>query len=178
MAKSVRRTTSLGKSSGQRLPLWDRPGFLVRRLHQIHVAIFLDECAEENVTPVQFGLLSVLCQEPGCDQITLAEKLGIDRTNIADVIRRLERRGWLSRKVSPADRRMRVVSLTDKGGTFVGRTHIKMQRAQKRLLSPLSESDRARFVELLRRLVAANNGLGRAKLRSGRDGLTARAGAG
>jgi DNA-binding MarR family transcriptional regulator len=156
---------SFGESDGQRLPLWDRPGFLVRRLHQIHVAIFLDECAEGNVTPVQFGLLSVLLQEPGCDQITLAEKLGIDRTNIADVISRLERRGWLSRKVNTKDRRVRVVSLTAKGKMFVGRTHAKMQRAQERLLSPLSASDRVLFVDLLRRLVAANNVLGRAKLR-------------
>lgn len=127
--------------------------------------MFLQECAAENVTPIQFGLLSVVLNEPGCDQITLAEKLGIDRTNIADVIRRLERRGWVKRTANPNDRRMRSVTLTDRGRMFVTRTHPKMQRAQERLLSPLSERDRRRFVDLLQHLVASNNAFGRAKLR-------------
>jgi DNA-binding MarR family transcriptional regulator len=167
MTTNGRGSIPTGRRGSQRSSLWERPGFLIRRLHQIHVAIFLEECAAENITPVQFGLLSVLLEEPGCDQITLAEKLGIDRTNVADVVRRLERRGWITRVVNAADRRMRVVSLTDEGRKFVGRTHAKMQRAQTRLLSPLNEADRARFVELLGRLVAANNALGRAKLRAG-----------
>lgn len=153
----------------RRTTLWERPGFLVRRLHQIHVAIFLQECSSDNVTPVQFGLLSAVLDEPGCDQVTLAEKVGIDRTNIADVVRRLERRGWVKRVVNASDRRMRAVSLTDEGRMFVNRAHARMQRAQERLLSPLGEKERAQFVRLLQRLVAANNAFGRAKLRHADD---------
>jgi hypothetical protein len=33
--------------------LWARPGFLVRRLHQISVAIFMEEMASLEITPVQ-----------------------------------------------------------------------------------------------------------------------------
>ena len=168
MTKSP-RISKRARPNRRRTALWDRPGFLVRRLHQIHVAMFLQECAAENVTPIQFGLLSVVLDEPGCDQITLAEKLGIDRTNIADVIRRLERRGWIKRTTNATDRRMRSVSLTDQGRMFVSRTHTKMQRAQERLLSPLNEKERAEFVNLLQRLVAANNAFGRAKLRADTD---------
>lgn len=165
MKQPARRADSLARGDGQWMPLWDRPGFLVRRLHQIHVAIFLEECAQDNVTPIQFGLLSVLLQDPGCDQTTLAQKLGIDRTNIADVISRLERRGWITRTSNRDDKRMRMTSLTARGKVFVARTHAKMQRAQERLLAPLNANDRAVFVDLLHRLVAANNSLGRAKLR-------------
>ncbi len=167
--KSVRGPKRPRSTDKQPTPLWERPGFLVRRLHQIHVAMFLQECAADNVTPVQFGLLSAVLDQPGCDQITLAEKLGIDRTNIADVIRRLERRGWVRRVVNATDRRMRAVSLTDEGRMFVNRTHARMQRAQERLLSPLGEKERAQFVDLLQRLVAANNAFGRAKLRHADD---------
>ncbi len=131
--------------------------------------MFLQECAAENVTPVQFGLLSAVLDEPGCDQVTLAEKVGIDRTNIADVIRRLERRGLVKRVVNASDRRMRAVSLTEEGRSFVNRTHGRMQRAQERLLSPLGEKEREQFLTLLQRLVAANNAFGRAKLRHADD---------
>jgi len=156
-----------GFSTGEaHTSLWDRPGFLVRRLHQIHVAIFLEECAADGITPVQYGLLSVLMEQGGLDQATLAEEVGIDRTNVADVLNRLERRGLLTRTASRQDRRMRLAQLTEKGRAFVRKNRAAMQRAQERLLAPLAESDRNRFRELLRKLVEENNTLGRAPLRT------------
>jgi hypothetical protein len=53
--------------------IWERPGFLVRRLHQIHVAMFLKALSEENVTPIQYGLLSILLDQPGLDQLSVAK---------------------------------------------------------------------------------------------------------
>ena len=41
-------------------PLQERPGFLIRRLHQIHVALFMEECAAESITPVQYSILTAL----------------------------------------------------------------------------------------------------------------------
>ena len=57
--------------------LWSRPGYLVRRLHQIHVAIFLEECSEFNLTPVQFGVLTVLYEGEALEQSTIAKQIGI-----------------------------------------------------------------------------------------------------
>jgi hypothetical protein len=53
-----------------------RPGFLVRRLHQIGVAIFTDEMADLGITPVQFGAMSIVGMKPGIDQSALGEELG------------------------------------------------------------------------------------------------------
>src|SRR5579872_284415 len=50
-----------------RLPLWSRPGYLVRRLHQIHTALFAEECKAFAITPVQYGLLTALLHFPGSD---------------------------------------------------------------------------------------------------------------
>ena len=72
--------------------LWSRPGFLIRRLHQLHVAIFLEECGDYDVTPVQYAVLSVLYRGKALDQVSVAAEVGIDRNNAADVLRRLERR--------------------------------------------------------------------------------------
>jgi len=73
------------------MPLWGRPGFLLRRLHQIHYALFFEECAGFDITPVQYGLLTTLSLNPDLDQNSLARELGIDRTNVADVLNRQRR---------------------------------------------------------------------------------------
>lgn len=65
----------------RRIPLSFRPGYLVRRLHQIHSAIFLEECQQFGITPVQYGLISTLLENPGIDQVTLGNEVGIDRTS-------------------------------------------------------------------------------------------------
>ena len=145
--------------------LWSRPGFLVRRLHQIHAAMFAEECGAFNITPIQYGLLTILLEQPGLDQISLGSELGIDRTNVADVLVRLEDRGLVRRQVSRADRRMKLASLTDAGETLTRQMESHMKRAQERLTAPLGENDRAQFLELLGRLVDANNEWSRAPLR-------------
>ena len=55
--------------------------------------IFFEECDDFGITPVQYGLLTMLSTNPDSDQVTLANALGIDRTNVADVLVRLEQRG-------------------------------------------------------------------------------------
>jgi DNA-binding MarR family transcriptional regulator len=145
--------------------VWDRPGFLVRRLHQIHVAIFLEEMAEDNFTPIQFGLLSAIADLPGLDQLSLAKEIGIDRANVADVLTRLEARGLVIRTVSTQDNRRKLCVPTEQGLAFVRKHYENMQRAQDRLLRPLEPAKRAEFTRLLRRVVEAGNDLGRARLR-------------
>lgn len=156
--------------SGQKLDryesLWDRPGFLVRRLHQIHVAMFHEECGDFGITPVQFGLLTILDRKSPLDQVTLATELGIDRSNVADVVARLEGRGLVERRANPADRRTRLVSITGDGRAFRQRVHKCMEIAQERFVAPLGEEERGVFMRLLRELIEANNETGRAPLRS------------
>ncbi|MGH2507561.1 MAG: MarR family winged helix-turn-helix transcriptional regulator, partial [Ktedonobacteraceae bacterium] len=98
-----------------RSPLWSRPGFLVRRLHQIHSALFFEECAKFNITPIMYSLLTVLFNQTDSDQVTIASEVGIDRTNVADVLQRLSKLGLVERRRSKTDRRSVIPSLTRKG---------------------------------------------------------------
>jgi DNA-binding MarR family transcriptional regulator len=148
-----------------RLPLWSRPGFLLRRLNQIHYALFFEECREFNITPVQYGLLTALSIRGCLDQGSLGIELGIDRTNVADVLVRLEARGLIQREADPADRRAKLASLTPKGRTLTSRMFAAMQRAQDRLLAPLSQKERDNFMTTMVRLIEANNAYGRTMLR-------------
>jgi DNA-binding MarR family transcriptional regulator len=160
------------KLLADRLPLWRRPGYLIRRLHQIHYALFFEECAAFGITPVQYGLLTILSTSPDSDQVTLANALGIDRTNVADVLRRLEQGGLITRRRSAEDRRMVLARLTRAGEELVERMHPFMAKAQERLLSVLGREEREAFLATLMRLLEANNRYGRAPLKAARgDGL-------
>src|ERR1700722_7450230 len=126
-----------------------RPGFLIRRLHQIHLALFAEECAAFGVTPVQFSLLSVLEVQPGLDQAALAFAVGVDRAPTANVVARLETRGLLRRRPGAADKRVKQVALTAAGHRLLTRLDPAARRAHGRTLAPLRPAERARFVALL-----------------------------
>ncbi|MCY4151185.1 MAG: MarR family transcriptional regulator [Aestuariivita sp.] len=144
--------------------LWNRPGYLIRRLHQIHLGLFAEECKDDDVTPVQFGMLSVLASGVEMDQLSLSTSVGVDRASGADVIKRLERRGLLQRNHSEIDRRARVICITPKGSEFVEKVRPKMARAQARLVAPLTEEEFAELERILKKLVKANNDASRAPL--------------
>lgn len=163
--KSAAKARGARVGAAERLPLWSRPGYLVRRLHQIHYALFVEECRAFNITPVQYGLLTALAVHPGIDQVSLAAELGIDRTNVADVLARLADRGFVRRAASERDRRVKLAHLTDEGAGLTARMHDAMQRAQDRLVAPLAPAERRHFMAMLTRLVESNNQYGRALFR-------------
>lgn len=147
-----------------RMPLWRRPGFLVRRLNQIHYALFFEECAEFDITPVQYGILTTLSLNPGADQNSIAQDVGIDRANVADVLGRLARRSLVRRQRGEADRRTFLTWLTPEGERLTKAMLGSMRRAQERLLAPLDKAEREHFMAMMLRLIDANNEFSRAAL--------------
>jgi MarR family transcriptional regulator, lower aerobic nicotinate degradation pathway regulator len=138
-------------------PLQERPGFLIRRLHQIHTALFADECAGENITPVQYSILTALDQMGVVEQIVLARAVGLDTTNVADVLARLERQRLVRRRISQRDKRMKAVSLTESARALLRRVDAGAARAHERTLAALAPKDRARFMRDLTKLVKLYN---------------------
>jgi len=145
--------------------LAQRPGFLIRRLHQIHVALFAEECTGFDVTPVQYSIMSVISTHPGLDQSQISEEVGVDRATLANVVARLEAAGLLKRIVSRLDRRQKLLTLTARGKAMLARMQEPVFRAHARTIEALDLEHRALFMELLARLVDAGNDYGRAKLR-------------
>lgn len=144
--------------------LWGRPGYLVRRLHQIHTGLFAESCGSFDLTAVQYAILSVLYSGEEFDQLSLSKAVGIDRTSGADVIKRLVRRKLATREPSVEDRRARVVRITEAGRQFVRQVRPMMEEAQDRLMSPLSEGEYSEFMRLLLKLIEANNDASRAPM--------------
>ncbi len=127
------------------------PGHLLRRAQQIHAAVFAETVTEADLTTPQFGVLAVLRVTPKIDQVQLSQRLGIDRSTIADVAARLEERGLIKRERDKTDGRRNVLSLTTKGRSVYERTLPEVLEVGRRLLKPLST---AQSVELLSSLSA------------------------
>lgn len=143
------------------------PGHHIRRLHQIAVAVFLQETEAHGLTPVQYAALQAVANSPGTDQRSLARTIGLDTSTVGGVVDRLEARGLLQRNASPEDRRVRLLTLTPAGRDLLAATLPAMLSAQLRILAPLKPKDQAEFLRLLRLLVTANNGLSRAPSNAG-----------
>jgi DNA-binding MarR family transcriptional regulator len=133
-------------------------------MHQIHVGLFAEECKNFDITPIQFAILTVLYSGRALDQITLSTAVGIDRTSGADVIKRLYRRGLVERIPSTEDRRAKLVHITGDGQALVRRMQPHMERAQERLISPLSPAEQAMFNEMIGKIIQANNDASRAPI--------------
>src|SRR2546423_14216810 len=95
--------------------LYRRPGFMIRRAHQIPVSLFLEETGGLGITNRQYGIMLVLKAEPGIDQITVAKLLGLDRSSTGMVLSKLEDAGFVGRIVGAHDRRKRSLKLTPAG---------------------------------------------------------------
>jgi len=145
--------------------LASRPGFLIRRLHQIHTALFMEECAAFNITPVQYSMMSAVAEQPGLEQARLAHEIGVDRTTLANVVARLEARGLLRRTTTKTDRRLKRVILTARGKRLLEQMSHAARRAHARTVEALPPDQRAAFLHALARLVDAGNDFGRAPLR-------------
>ena len=94
-------------------PLEQRPGFLIRRLHQIHGALFQKECADFDITPLQYSLLTALAARGTADQTTLAADVALDRTTTTGALKRLQMRNFVERAVLDRDRRAQTFQVVD-----------------------------------------------------------------
>ena len=132
------------------------PGHLIRRAHQVAVAIFMEETGDFDVTPVQFAILNALLEDPGEDQVTLAGKVAFDAATFGSVIGRLEGRGWVRREPDAADRRRKLLWVTPQGAEIAQKMKRAVARVQQRILAPLEEGERQQLIALLDRLVGGH----------------------
>lgn len=136
--------------------LYAKPAHLIRRAHQIAWAIFLEECGEFNLTPVQYATLYVIGLYPGVDATRLSSIIDFDRSTIGNVLERLEKRGLISRFVNKGDRRLKIVELSDSGTELIRKVEGRVERVQTRLLEPLSVGEQGIFMELLKKITDNN----------------------
>ncbi len=132
---------------------FSKPGFLIRRLQQLSVRIFLEETSAFDITPVQYGALEVISERPGIDQITLSQATDVDRTTIVRILDRLQAMGLMRKEPSQTDRRANLLFITPKGEELLDAAYAATEASQARLMSPLSQKEQAQFLALAAKLV-------------------------
>lgn len=130
--------------------------YLGRRFFQVAHAAAAEAHADIGLSPLEFGVLYQLHDRPGVDQNTLAERLALDRTTTSATVFRLERLGLIKRDVNGNDRRARVLRLAPAGVALYASHRPKAQAAQQRVLAALKPAERKQLVELLTRVIDAN----------------------
>jgi len=137
----------------------EAPGHLIRRAHQLAVAIFMEETAAYDATPVQFAILNALMDDPGEDQITLSNRVAFDPATLGSVIGRIEAKGWVTRKADPGDKRRKLLWITQEGEKVALGMKRAVSKAQQRILAPLDEEERVQLSALLAKLVSTHEDL-------------------
>jgi MarR family transcriptional regulator, lower aerobic nicotinate degradation pathway regulator len=145
--------------------LLEMPGHLIRRLHQISFALFLDQAKAFDLTPVQYAALVAIGSHPGIDQTALCNIIAFDRTTIGGVVGRLEKKKLIRRLHGARDRRTKSLSITPAGRRLVRQIEPAVQSTQQLILAPLTSSERNAFMGMLKHLVHLNNKHSRAPVR-------------
>jgi DNA-binding MarR family transcriptional regulator len=133
----------------------------VSALHLLHRAgqcagdVFQAEMVAGDLTPRQFAVLVSVSQDEGLSQTSLVRKTGIDRSTLADIVRRMLRKGLLQRQRTKDDARAYSVKLTEEGWKALRQAQPTVEVVDSRVLSVLPEPDRGRFIADLTKIVNA-----------------------
>jgi MarR family transcriptional regulator, temperature-dependent positive regulator of motility len=143
--------------------VYDQPGHLIRRAQQIAVSMFYSTVGSE-VTPVQYGVLRILQDYPGIDQVTLARLCALDTSTAANLAVRLQRSGFVKRMVPARSKRFRLLRLTPQGVALLKKLLPSGRLLSRRLLQALDKKEQEIFLHLLKKFVHLNNAESRAPL--------------
>jgi DNA-binding MarR family transcriptional regulator len=146
--------------------VYTAPGYLFRRMQQIAVALFIEECKAFELTPVQYAALIAIHTHPGIDATRLSAVIAFDRSTLGSVIERLESKKLIDRKPSGEDKRVKLLYLTKAGAAILREIMPSVEKAQARMLQPLKPADRKVLLSLLTQLVDLNNEASRVPLRA------------
>lgn len=133
------------------------PGFLIRRCNQVAMAIFMEETADYDLTPAQYGALGLIAAEPGLDQTRLTDRSALDRSSITKCVEKLEQRGAIRREIDAADKRARCLYPTEAGLALLDSVNGAVAKAQKRVLAPLGAERAREFLAMLEEVASAHN---------------------
>jgi DNA-binding MarR family transcriptional regulator len=135
------------------------PSPLSSAVHLLHRA---GQCADEifslslpagTMTPRQYAVMKAVEASVEPSQTTLVEMTGIDRSTVADIVRRLVERGLLQRRRTRRDARMYALRLTTKGIAALRGAEPAAVNTDDKLLAALAPAERAAFVDALVRIV-------------------------
>jgi len=146
MARSM---SDLPESEAYRLAT--SPSHLLHRAEQLAADRFT-QLVGDTVTLRQFAVLAAIAESPGLSQSDLVRATGVDRSTMADMMNRMETRGWITRVASTLDARARSVRLASSGVTLLAAATHHARAADAAILDALPKTKRRTFLNTLTKL--------------------------
>jgi DNA-binding MarR family transcriptional regulator len=126
---------------------------LIHRAEQCAGDIFAKMTPDGQLTPRQFAILDEIADNPGISQTGLVDRTGIDRSTLADIVRRMLDKGLIQRERTAEDARAYAVKLTRKGTDARKKMKPLAQTVDKQLLAAVPKAHREIFVSVLAEMV-------------------------
>lgn len=127
---------------------------MLRRASQAADYLFANEVDDREITSRQFVVMQAIAAGDGVSQTAIVDKTGIDRSTIADVVRRLQKKGLVARKRSKDDARAYAVRLTESGKKALEISNKAAKKVDSRLGGKLSGPKREELLDTLRNIAA------------------------
>lgn len=151
MSKTRSKSEDSRSAGAKRL---DRsPTHLLHRANQCAADVFAAEMSNSDMTPRQFAVLVTVASHEGLSQTGLVERTGIDRSTLADIVRRMLKKGLLQRRRTREDARAYAVKLTEEGRRAMKSAENGARRADDRILAALPARQREQMLDELSTLV-------------------------
>ena len=128
---------------------------LLHRAGQCAGDIFATEIGETDLTPRQYAVLFTVSQNEGLSQTDLVDQTGVDRSTLADIVRRMLKKGLLQRRRTKEDARAYAVKLTEEGWRVLKAAEPVIKRVDDRVLSSLPSKQREQLLGDLHAIVTA-----------------------
>lgn len=159
MTKTKKMAKAQSQESGSSASLERSPIHLLHRAGQCAGDIFQNRLGTTDLTPRQFAVLVTVAQNEGFRQTQLVERTGIDRSTLADIVRRMLKKNLLQRRRTREDARAYAVKLTDEGWRTLRSVEPSALEVDSVVLSALPPGERDRFIEHLNTIVEALSAL-------------------
>ena len=128
---------------------------MLHRAQQLAADSFFRKAGEDGVTLRQFAVLAAVAEKPGQSQTDLVKATGVDRSTLADMMGRMEKRGWVTRKTAAKDARAKSVTLTAAGRKTLSQATPFAQAADDTVLNAVPKAKRDAFISTLEALCSA-----------------------
>ncbi|MDG4758444.1 MarR family winged helix-turn-helix transcriptional regulator [Micromonospora sp. WMMD710] len=140
-------------------PLDDDLGWMLGIVFRGYVRAAEHALADFPSGPRGYQVLTAAVNGPARNQGAIAEELGIDRTVLTYLIDDLERPGFVARRADPADRRSRLVDVTDAGRAAWEQRQRALRQVESHLLGALTPAESATLRALLQRVACSTQAI-------------------
>jgi DNA-binding MarR family transcriptional regulator len=133
---------------------YESAGHQVRRAHQIATALFAEELARYDLTPLQFAALTAINDAADLDATRVSRIIALDRSTLGNVLERIESKGWIAREYRDTDKRTKRLALTPAGRALLAEVAPAIKRSRAAFLDVLEPAEADQLRKLLSKLIA------------------------